>query len=31
VNQDKEVYGYFDNDTAGHAARNALTLKEMLT
>lgn len=27
----KEVFCYFDNDQAGYAARNALTLQEMLT
>ncbi len=30
VNQGKEVFCYFDNDAAGYAAQNALTLKEML-
>jgi uncharacterized protein YecE (DUF72 family) len=26
----KAIYIYFDNDQAGHAAANAMTLKEMV-
>lgn len=29
--QGKEIFCYFDNDEAGHAARDALRLKEMLS
>jgi uncharacterized protein YecE (DUF72 family) len=31
VTQSKDVYCYFDNDQAGYAAQNALTLKGMLS
>jgi uncharacterized protein YecE (DUF72 family) len=29
--QGLDVYGYFNNDAAGHAIRNALLLKTLLT
>jgi len=29
--EERDIFVYFDNDAAGHAPRNALTLREMLT